>query len=179
VKKTLFAIIALVLALGLALPMGTLATAVSTTPYLEVGKSALPNPVSIDEEATVTLTLTGAGVPIDERRSLDVILIIDRSGSMAWDDPTRLSQAQDAAKVFIDILDSTRDRVGLVSFANSATLNIGLTDDFASVKSAIDTLSASGPTNMGDAIYTANDEFDDNGRTDAIRVEILQTEWSG
>lgn len=175
-KKPLFAIMALVLALGLALPMG-MPTAVATAPpHLEVGKIAGPDPISIDEEGTVTLTLTGAGSAIVERGSLDVILIIDLSGSMAWDNPTRLSQAQDAAKVFIDMLDSTRDRVGLVSFANSATLNIGLTDDFASVKSAIDTLSAHGPTNIGDAIYTANDEFDVHGSTDAIWVEILLTD---
>jgi len=182
VKKALFTIIALILALGLALPMGTPAAAVSTIPHLEVDKSVSSPYVVVGEPVTVTLTLTGAGVPIGERRPLDVILIIDRSGSMAWDDPTRLSQAKDAAKDFIDYLAShppaapDYDRVGLVSFTNSATLNKELTDDFASVKVAIDTLYASAATNIGAAIHTANGEFDANDRTDALQAEILLTD---
>jgi hypothetical protein len=175
-KKPLFVLIALVLALGLALPMGTLATA-ATPPYLEVEKDVSSPSVVVGEPVTVTLTLTGAGNPIGERRPLDVILIMDRSGSMAWDRPsTRLSAAQDAAIAFIGELDPTLDQVGLVSYATDATLNMGLTSDFTSVESAINALSATGATNMGDAIYTANGEFGDNGRTDALQVGILLTD---
>ena len=150
----------------------------TTTPHIEVGKVAGPDPVSIDEEGTVTLTLTGAGNPISERRSLDVMLIIDRSGSMGYDNPTRLSQAKVAAKAFIDKLDSSLDHVGLVSYSTTATLNRHLTNDFTNVKSAIDGLSATGSTNIGDAIYTANNEFTDHvhSRADAIWVEILLTD---
>ncbi|MDP9468598.1 MAG: VWA domain-containing protein [Chloroflexota bacterium] len=95
---------------------------------------------------------------------LDVEFIIDRSGSMGTDSPgatTRLSEAQAAAKSFVDTLDgaggvggSGLHQVGLVSFGDtSASIDL----DFASSSSeadfdlAIDGLTANGytPTKQG------------------------------
>ena len=153
-------------------------------PHLEVDKNVAPESLQIDEQATVTLTIRGAGEPAQERLPLDVMLIIDRSGSMDDGDPTRLDAAKAAAIAFIDILidNPADDRVGLVSFSGdgggwgSVTLDIGLTVDFPALKGEINELVAGGATDPGDAIYIANQEFDTNGRPDAVWVEILLTD---
>ncbi|MDP2759325.1 MAG: VWA domain-containing protein [Sideroxyarcus sp.] len=87
---------------------------------------------------------------------LDVVLVLDRSGSMT---STMMGQAQQAAKALVDQFDDT-SRVAVVSFSSSVTTNIGLTllDTAAartSVKSQIDSLSAYGSTAIGDAARTA------------------------
>ncbi len=145
----------------------------SNPPHLDVAKSASPNPNC--GAATVTLTVTGAGEPSGERLPVDVILIIDRSGSMG--SGGKMTAAKAAAKAFIDLLDPSQDRVGLVSYSDSATLNQGLTTDFAAAKTATDGLSTGGYTDIGDAIKTANTEFTNHGRSPGVVwVEILLTD---
>jgi hypothetical protein len=142
-------------------------------PYLEVGKSASPNPNC--GRATVTLTVTGAGQPAEERLPVDVMLIIDRSESMSTGN--KLGDAKAAAQYFITQLDSSKDRVGLVSYSDSAALNQGLTSNFATVNNKINALSSTGGyTNIGAAINTANQELATNGRSQAVLVEILLTD---
>ena len=143
-------------------------------PHLVVDKSVSPDLTC--GEATVTLNITGAGCQAGQRLPVDVLLIIDRSISMNTDG--KLTATKQAAKDFIDLLDDSKDRVGLVSYSDSATLNQGLTNDFAAVKTAIDGLSTSGYTNIGAAINTANTELTTNGRSssEAVRVEILLTD---
>ncbi len=147
-----------------------------TPPHLEVSKSADPALVCVGGTAPVTLNVTGAGDPSFERLPVDVMLIIDRSGSMAGD---KIGATQAAAIAFVDLLDSSQDRVGLVSYASSATLNQGLTTNFTAVKNAISGLSATGATNIGDAIQLANTEFLPPvpvGRPGTVWVEILLTD---
>ena len=105
----------------------------SDPPHLEITKSVTPDPVSIGEAATVTLTITGAGEPATTRVPLDVILIIDRSISM--NSNNKLNDAKAAAVAFVDTLDPSQDRVGVVAYGSTSTLVQGLTDDFTLVKS--------------------------------------------
>lgn len=97
----------------------------------------------------------------------DVMLVLDRSGSMAGQD---LMDAKAGATLFVDQLTAT-DKVGLVSFNGGATLNEPLTGDFAAVKAAINSLSAGGLTNIGAAIDLAQGQFPD--RPDAGDIMIL------
>lgn len=73
----------------------------------------------------VTLALTAA--PDITTNPTDIVLILDRSGSMAQSLPS----LKEAAKVFIDIIDEATDgaqdgqigsgsRIGIVSFADTA-----------------------------------------------------------
>ena len=89
---------------------------------------------------------------------INVMMVLDVSGSMGYNTPTRLSQAKIAANSFLDNLRSS-DQSGLVSFSWTAALNKKLSNDHASTKSAVNGLIASGATNIGDAIDKANKEL--------------------
>ncbi|MGA2670383.1 MAG: VWA domain-containing protein, partial [Dehalococcoidia bacterium] len=142
-------------------------------PYLDVAKSASPGPGCL--EASVTLNVTGAGNQTAQRLPVDIMLILDCSGSMG--SGGKLTAAQTAARTFIGSLNSSIDRVGLVSYSDSATLNRGLTSNFAAVNTTINGLSASGHTDIGDAIKTANTELTTHGRSPGVVwVEILLTD---
>lgn len=107
---------------------------------------------------------------------LDVVLVLDRSGSMSLDPDgdgtTKLEDLQAAATAFVDRLTAT-DRVGLVSFADAATLDSSLTDDFGSVKTAINGLVATGSTNLPDGVDTGHNEITANGRADATPILVV------
>ncbi|NMB47871.1 DUF4215 domain-containing protein, partial [Candidatus Kuenenbacteria bacterium] len=108
--------------------------------------------------------------------ALDVMLVMDRSGSMAYDSPTRLSLAQTAANNFLSYLNST-DQSGLVSFANTATLDENLSANHAATQTAVNGLSPLGATNIGDAIKLANNELVSvRHNPSAVSIEILITD---
>ena len=102
---------------------------------------------------------------------VDVMLVIDRSGSM-YGQP--LIDEKIAAKGFVDRMNMAADLVGLVSFESAATLDQPLTHDSNSVKLAIDALDIGGGTNAADGINFAQAELalDDKGTT--YRGLILQ-----
>ncbi|TSC77038.1 MAG: von Willebrand factor type A [Parcubacteria group bacterium Gr01-1014_31] len=107
---------------------------------------------------------------------VDVVLIIDRSGSMLFDSGQRFVDAKAAAKGFVDLL-TPNDQASLVSFATSVTLDQTLTNNYPLVKTKIDALVAVGATNIGDAIKTANTELTSvRMRPAAAHVEILLTD---
>ena len=91
----------------------------------------------------------------------DVMLVLDRSGSVGGD----MSTLKNAAKAFVDALSPSADgvHIGMVSFSDSASLDVHLTSDGQSVKNAIDALSAGGFTNLSGGIGTADAELDNPG----------------
>lgn len=119
---------------------------------------------------------------------VDTILDIDRSGSM-WG--SKIREAKNAAKMFIDNLEPPialpfphpspyysgypRDRVSLVSFATSASLDLPLTGYFDLAKSIIEGYSAAGTTNIGDALDKSIIELKRNGREDAVWGIVFYT----
>ena len=113
----------------------------------------------------VTLALTAA--PDIVSNPTDIVLILDRSGSMRQSLPS----LKEAAKVFIDIIDEATDgtqdgqigsgsRIGIVSFADTAVQDTGLITSVADLKAAVDALSAGGSTNHADAFTKALALFD-------------------
>lgn len=135
----------------------------------------------------MTVLIEDGGEPEDwdqpQEIPVDVMLIIDRSGSMDDDcpggqadpgeTPCKINDAKTAAKYFVDLMNPDMDKVGLVSFSTSSTLDQGLTFDQTAVKNAIDSLSVGGRTAIGSGINTANNELINNGRVEEVWVEIL------
>lgn len=120
-------------------------------------------------ETTVTLFVKGDGCPVERTFPIEVILILDVSGSMC---NQKLSDAKEAAKRFVSNLNQATDRVGLVSFESTAILNQGLTFSNSLVNTAIDNLACGGSTAIGDGIYMANQELKTSG-SNTVWASIL------
>ncbi len=95
----------------------------------------------------------------------DVIIALDRSGSMASEGPNPpqpLTAAKDAASTFVDKF-SGGDQGSVISFATDATLDQSITADLSTVKSAISSISINSGgtqyTNVADAVLEAITEF--------------------
>jgi len=125
---------------------------------LEEGLTGLPDKVDL------TLLLRGLG-PL-EGFPIDCIFIIDTSAT------ADLSSAKSFAFDLIDQFDEG-DRIGLVSYASSAWLDIPLTENRLVLKTAIGDLKTDGKSALGDAMQLARRELTLVGREDAILVEIL------
>ncbi len=120
-------------------------------------KTANPTTVQAGGETTVMLSLTGLdGSCLPARKPVDAMMVIDRSGSMAGQ---KFSDAQTAAKGFVDRLDPATDQSGLVSFSDNASLDQTLTPQVGLVRAAIDRLAAGGNTNIAEAITLAQAEL--------------------
>ena len=108
--------------------------------------------VTEDRVVTVSLPITRTTYS-----PLDIVLIMDNSGSMAdrlpGDTHTKLYYAQQAAISFVNQLNASRDRVGLSCYRESAILPVtSMTNNFAAIKTAINAMYANGWTDMGDGI---------------------------
>lgn len=120
-------------------------------------KTASPSSVAPGGEVEVTLSLSGyGGACASSRKPADVMLVLDRSGSMSgqpFDDLVA------AAKQMVDRLDLSTDQVGVVSFSSDAALDQMLTRQAGLARAAIDKLSADGDTNINQAIQMAQAEL--------------------
>ena len=123
-------------------------------------KTVSDTDIPCNGSTNVTVTLQGqTGI---SGQPADIMLVLDRSGSMQ----NAMANLKSGASAFVDIIDEGTDsalngliangsRIGVVSFASSATVNQPLTNDAGAVKSAINGLVASGDTNHSAAFQVA------------------------
>ncbi len=127
-------------------------------------KFITPSSMNCTDLATVQLTLTAA--PDITSNPVDIMLVLDRSGSMSG---TPLTALKAAANEFIDIIQNATNpsgpniglpsRIGIVSFATDATLDNALTDNVADLKTTIANLVADGNTNHKAAFELATTNY--------------------
>ena len=109
------------------------------------------------------IILSLAAAPDITSNPVDIVLVLDRSGSMAG---TAIENLKLGADTFIDIIDEATDgsqdgnigggsRIAVVSFANEAVEDTQLITSVADLKAAVDGLTAGGSTNHGDAFEKA------------------------
>jgi hypothetical protein len=103
----------------------------------------------------------------------DIVLVIDESGSMSEE----IGDARNAAKKFVDIIaENNQNRIGAVSYETQATHLAQLTDNYASVKTAIDKLRADGGTCTQCGIDFAGQQFKQSGRQPVSKAVVLLTD---
>lgn len=153
-------------------------------PHLEAEYTVNPESISsIDDEVVVALRIKGIGgkaedLPLDileklPRKPLDVVLVLDRSGSMESTDypPDRITAAKEAAKIFVSQIKED-DRVAVVSFAESTSTVVSFTSDKDSAKRKIGGISPGGGTAVGEGIITALDVLE-KGREESVKAIVL------
>ncbi|MEZ4632976.1 MAG: VWA domain-containing protein [Deinococcales bacterium] len=110
------------------------------------------------------------------KKSADVFLVIDTSGSMQGE---KLSAAKLAAKAFLESLENANaaNRVGLISFNDGVTLEHPLSafeGNRARLTEEIDLMVADGKTSLYDAILATYDQFNqDDDAADRIRAIVV------
>jgi protocatechuate 3,4-dioxygenase beta subunit len=87
-------------------------------PYLSVYTSVEPSTIETGQDVDVTIRVRGDGYALLPR-PVDVFMVTDRSGSMAWDTPARIDQVKKAATVFSTKFDYSSDRLGQFSFGGN------------------------------------------------------------
>ena len=124
-------------------------------------------------------------------QSTDVMIALDRSGSMCADShglrlncPNPLpyhepmTAVKTAANGFVDLFEPGYAHIGLVSFSTTSTLDQPLTTDIgpgSALQTAVDDLYPSGRTNIGDALKDAKTELmhGSGARSNALKVIVL------
>lgn len=116
----------------------------------------------------LSLVITGIPAAADTIGSagMDVVIVIDTSGSMKYTDEHRI--ALDAAKLFVDMMDCSGSRVGLVSFSDQLGAVVNLTGIYSqadkdSVKNSINSLVYTEDTDIGLAMQKAMELLNSGG----------------
>ncbi len=154
-------------------------------PYLSVKTSVTPLTVEINNTIDVTIEFRGDGWAMHPK-PIDVILLLDQSGSMgdANTPGTRLYQAKQAAKVFVDQMNSASgDRVGIISYNQSAWLYQDLTNNLDTAKNKISSINGNtngAHTNMRRGLYEALKQETLSASPGSVRAVIHMTDgdWS-
>lgn len=105
---------------------------------------------------------------VKERGPIDVVLLIDASGSMKGEP---LAHAQEAARRFVESMEAS-DRIAVVAFASQPTLLQGFTADRDALYSAIDGLQAGGETALYDGLVEASRAFAESGAPERYIVAL-------
>jgi hypothetical protein len=161
--------------------LGMMAGTATAAPGTVSGGTTLSaSSIACTGSVNVTVTLTGQNGTTGN--PADIVLALDRSGSVA----STFTALKNAAKAFVDRLDVVTDgaangmiangnRVGVVSFAASATVNVALTSPSATsataLKAAINALSSGGGTNAAAGISSAQAQL--AGSTNAKKMVVF------
>ena len=170
---------------------------------VELTKTAVP--VSDDPDNRLyDVTLTVSGSALVTKVPVDVVLVLDTSGSMDYgiegSNDSRLDVVKSAATTFAgDILaNNDQARVAVVNYAgdeegtdsdwpdrveyskdepydDSAIVSV-FSNSISSISSKIDELDAEGGTNIEAGLYQAKQILTDNGRATAEKVVVLMTD---
>lgn len=127
-----------------------------------------------DEAVDVLLEVTAPEIAGVERPALDVVAVIDRSGSMAG---APLAAVKDAVKQLIRFA-GQNDRISVVVFDDEVetVLELKHHDDVEAAIKAISRVRSGGSTNLSGGWLKAMQILVEHGRPDAIRRIIVLTD---
>lgn len=122
-----------------------------------------------------TYLLADKNIEVD-LSNVDIIFVIDESGSMSSNDRERYRVQ--AAKYFVEKMNEVHNRAAVVGFSSrsSARMLSGLTTDKAVLNSALDRITDSGGTYIIPGLELAINEFESKSTGNQRRVVILLTD---
>lgn len=171
-KRKISGILAIVMLFSLFLSnMGI--EAYAATNYITAERQVNPKVITPDKEVDVNLKVTGTP-PVNFIKPNDVVLVLDKSGSMQTDN--RFNAMKESAKEFVDLIDFNSHNAAVVDYSSTdTTKSISLTDDATTLKNHIDGISCGGGTETGFAIREAM-KILEGGRDEAQPVILLLTD---
>ena len=132
---------------------------------------------SNSEEFEIELKVKGDSSVEHIQRSLDVVLVMDTSGSM---NATRMNNAKKAAKAFVNKLinntSSKKTKIGIVKFATTGEEVSGLTDKKNELINKINELSSSGATYTQEGLKKAEEILNQSGADKKVMIVISDGE---
>ena len=109
-----------------------------------------------------------AGVEAEENKELDLIMVLDQSGSMQTNDPNGMMK--EAANMLTAMMPAKTSRVGVISFNREQTEVVGLRE-LSEAEDEVDGIEYEGGTDIGNAIADAVGMFNESDdRVHAILV---------
>ena len=157
-------------------------------PAEEYGRRLSPDELNLAHGTRQRRPLARAMLVNDLRKGIpqegvDVLLIIDRSGSMgdpldvqSSSSPARLKVVQDAASTFLSQMDVATDRIGVIVFNENAQLLSPFSRDYVSAREKIYALSPGGNTSIYKALILANELIEKEPRGERSKAVILLTD---
>ena len=117
------------------------------------------------------------------RRDVNIMLILDRSGSMMLAPGPPWPQLQDAAKFFVNQFDTTADRLGLITFGTSARVDYAMNyspgvDFKTNINNIITShqVNTANRTNPTEALYLAYKELNTVNDPTALNAVVFFTD---
>lgn len=140
----------------------------------KVTASLVPSPWSAERQI-LHVGLQGYDLPKKEQPPLNLVLLVDTSGSMWGED--RLPLAKKALNILVDQLDGD-DRVSIVAYAGSAGAVLGPTpgNQRLKIRCALQALESGGSTAGGEGLALAYDLGKQNFSKQAVNRVILLTD---
>lgn len=168
---------------ALLLALVTMGAIAQPTDAVQIEQNVQPKKIAVikdgkAEPAEAKLSVIGPQLDSDDG-PIDLMLALDRSASVD------LARVQEIARTIVSHLGAS-DRVGIVSFADSARVEQGLTslggsdgeapEAFAKIRKTINGLVEGQQTALGDGLMLAVDELVNNARSEATRIVVTPTD---
>ncbi len=135
--------------------------------------------VMVGETTEITYNIQPNNIEVEQTRDAEIALVIDTSGSMSswYGNASRLESAKQAAKQFIENFASDDHvKISIIDYNTRGYIDTELLNaNDPSLITAIDNLSASGMTNIGDGIRLAYYQLA-NGEEDADKYMVFMTD---
>jgi uncharacterized protein YegL len=130
-----------------------------------------PHYASYPSTAQSTYVVAEIKTPASDRHvPVDLVVVVDRSGSMAGE--KKMPLVQETLRRALPLL-REEDHMGIVAFSDDAEMMLPLTADREAAKHAIDRLQPLGSTNLGAGVFRALDMLKEKRKGSVCALAVL------